>query len=87
MTPMSLQVEIHPIIELSSAATNGMTDINRKTKKLVTLCFSLYLIRLGFRAFGYDLLYHNPNDSYGISDLIEGVLTLIHVQNLKRQAN
>ncbi|MEV3814264.1 hypothetical protein, partial [Aeromonas allosaccharophila] len=82
MTPMSLQVEIHPIIELSSAATNGMTDINRKTKKLATLCFSLYLIRLGFRAFGYDLLYHNPNDPYGISDLIEVALALIYLVSL-----
>lgn len=79
---MSLQVEIHPIIELSSAATNGMTDINRKTKKLATLCFSLYLIRLGFRAFGYDLLYHNPNDPYGISDLIEVALALIYLVSL-----
>lgn len=59
-----------------------MTDINRKTKQLATLCFSLFLIRLGFRAFGYDLLYHNPNDPYGISDLIEGVLTLIYMVSL-----
>ncbi len=37
-----------------------MTEIRQKTKQLATLCFSLFLIRLGFRAFGYDLLYHNP---------------------------
>lgn len=59
-----------------------MTDINRKTKKLATLCFSLYLIRLGFRAFGYDLLYHNPNDLYGISDLIDVALALIYLMSL-----
>lgn len=59
-----------------------MTDINRKTKQLVTLCFSLFLVRLGFRAFGYDLLYHHPKDPYGISDLIEGVLTLIYLVSL-----
>ena len=59
-----------------------MTDINRKTKKLATLCFSLYLIRLGFRAFGYDQLYHNPNDPYGISDLIEVALAFIYLVSL-----
>ncbi|HDZ8857781.1 TPA: hypothetical protein RUW97_004210, partial [Aeromonas dhakensis] len=59
-----------------------MTEISRKTKQLATLCFSLFLIRLGFRAFGYDQLYHNPNDPYGISDLIEGVLTLIYLVSL-----
>ncbi|HCT5131483.1 TPA: hypothetical protein OTZ50_001221 [Aeromonas hydrophila] len=59
-----------------------MTEISRRTKQLATLCFFLFLIRLGFRAFGYDLLYHNPNDSYGISDLIEGVLTLIYLTSL-----
>lgn len=32
-----------------------MTEISRKTKQLATLCFSLFLLRLGFRAFGYDL--------------------------------
>lgn len=82
MTPMSLQVKIHPIIELSSSATNGMTDINRKTKKLATICFSLFLIRLGFRTFDYDLLYHNSNDPYGISDLIEVALALIYLVSL-----
>ncbi|NEX80940.1 hypothetical protein [Aeromonas rivipollensis] len=59
-----------------------MTEISYTTKKLATLCFSLFLIRLGFRAFGYDLLYHSPNDPYGISDLIEGVLTLIYMMSL-----
>lgn len=59
-----------------------MTEISQKTKRLATLCFTLFLIRLGFRAFGYDLLYHNPNDPYGISDLIEGVLTLIYMVSL-----
>ena len=59
-----------------------MTEISQKTKRLATLCFSLFLIRLGFRAFGYDLLYHNPNDPYGISDLIEGVLALIYLVSL-----
>ncbi|BEE02631.1 hypothetical protein [Aeromonas dhakensis] len=59
-----------------------MTEISRKTKQLATLCSSLFLIRLGFRAFGYDQLYHNPNDPYGISDLIEGVLTLIYLVSL-----
>ncbi len=59
-----------------------MTEISRKTKQLATLCFSLFLIRLGFRAFGYDQLYHNPNEPYGISDLIEGVLTLIYLVSL-----
>lgn len=82
MTPMSLHVEIHQIIELSSSATNGMTDINLKTKKLATLCLSLFLIRLGFRAFGYDQLYHNPNDPYGISDLIEVALAVIYLMSL-----
>lgn len=42
----------------------------------------LFLIRLGFRAFGYDQLYHNPNDPYGISDLIEVALTLIYLVSL-----
>ncbi|MFQ1794007.1 hypothetical protein ACK34K_03275 [Aeromonas veronii] len=56
-----------------------MTEISRKTKQLATLCFSLFLIRLGFRAFGYDQLYHNPNDPYGISDLIEVALAIIHL--------
>lgn len=79
---MSLHVEIHQIIELSSSATNGMTDINLKTKKLATLCLSLFLIRLGFRAFGYDQLYHNPNDPYGISDLIEVALAVIYLMSL-----
>ncbi|MGY3910151.1 hypothetical protein ACW5XW_01925 [Aeromonas piscicola] len=59
-----------------------MTEISRKTKRLATLCFSLFLLRLGFRAFGYDLFYHNPNDPYGISDLIEGMLTLIYLVSL-----
>ncbi|AXV33668.1 hypothetical protein BFW41_06970 [Aeromonas hydrophila] len=59
-----------------------MKDINRKTKRLTILCLSLFLIRLGFRAFGYNQLYHNPNDPYGISDLIEGVLTLIYLVSL-----
>lgn len=59
-----------------------MTNINRKTKKLATLCVSLFLIRLGFRAFGYNLLYHNPNDPYGISDLIELALALIYLLSL-----
>ena len=56
-----------------------MTDINRKTKRLAILCTFLFLIRLGFRAFCYDLLYHNPNDPYGISDLIEVALVIIHL--------
>ena len=56
-----------------------MTEISRKTKQLGTLCLSLFLIRLGFRAFGYDLLYHNPNDPYGISDLIEVALAIIYL--------
>lgn len=59
-----------------------MTEISRKTKQLATLCFSLFLLRLGFRAFGYELLYHNPNEPYGISDLIEGMLTLIYLVSL-----
>ncbi len=59
-----------------------MTEISRKTKQLATLCFSLFLIRLGFRAFGYDLFYHNPNDPYGISDLIEGALAFIYLVSL-----
>ena len=59
-----------------------MTEISRKTKQLATLCFSLFLFRLGFRAFGYELLYHNPNEPYGISDLIEGMLTLIYLVSL-----
>ena len=59
-----------------------MTEISRKTKQLATFCFSLFLIRLGFRAFGYDLFYHNPNDPYGISDLIEVALTLIYLTSL-----
>ncbi|MFM4678170.1 hypothetical protein ACEUD4_07230 [Aeromonas media] len=59
-----------------------MTEVRRKTKQLATLCFSLFLIRLGFRAFGYDLLYHNPNDPYGISDLIEVTLALIYLVSL-----
>jgi hypothetical protein len=59
-----------------------MAEISRKTKQLTTLCFSLFLIRLGFRAFGYDLLYHNPNDPYGISDLIEVALALIYLVSL-----
>ena len=59
-----------------------MIDISRKTKQLATLCFSLFLIRLGFRAFGYDLLYHNPNDPYGISDLIELTLALMYLLSL-----
>jgi len=44
-----------------------MTDINRKTKRLAILCTFLFLIRLGFRAFGYDLLYHNPAIIYLVS--------------------
>ena len=56
-----------------------MKDIKRKTKRLAILCFSLFLVRLGFRAFGYDLLYHNPNDPYGISDLIEVALAIIYL--------
>ena len=59
-----------------------ITEIRRKTRRLATLSFSLFLIRLGFRAFGYDQLYHNPNDPYGISDLIEGVLALIYLVSL-----
>ncbi|WP_348688025.1 hypothetical protein [Aeromonas bestiarum] len=59
-----------------------MTEISRETKRLATLCFSLFLLRLGFRAFGYELLYHNPNEPYGISDLIEGMLTLIYLVSL-----
>lgn len=59
-----------------------MTNINRKTKRLAIICTFLFLIRLEFRAFGYDLLYHNPNEPYGISDLIEGMLTLIYLVSL-----
>jgi hypothetical protein len=59
-----------------------MTEMRRTTKQLATLCFSLFLIRLGFRAFGYDQLYHNPNDPYGISDLIEVALALIYLLSL-----
>ncbi len=59
-----------------------MTEISRKAKQLTTLCFSLFLIRLGFRAFGYDLFYHNPNGPYGISDLIEVALALIYLLSL-----
>lgn len=59
-----------------------MTTISRKTKQLATLCLSLFLIRLGFRAFGYDQLYHNPNDPYGISDLIEVALAVIYLMSL-----
>ena len=59
-----------------------MTEISRKTKQLATLCFSLFLLRLGFRAFGYDQLYHNPNDPYGISDLIEVALAFIYLVSL-----
>ncbi|ENC6659022.1 hypothetical protein ACEUCH_04820 [Aeromonas hydrophila] len=59
-----------------------MTEISRKTKRLAIICFSLFLLRLGFRAFGYDLLYHNPNDPYGISDLIEVALALIYLVSL-----
>ncbi len=59
-----------------------MTEITQKTKKLATLCFSLFLLRLGFRAFGYDLLYHNQNNPYGISDLIELALALIYLLSL-----
>lgn len=59
-----------------------MTNINLKTKRLAILCTFLFLIRLGFRAFGYDLLYHNPNDPYGISDLIEVALALIYLVSL-----
>jgi hypothetical protein len=59
-----------------------MEKIKQKTKILATLCFSLFMIRLGFRAFGYELLYHNPNEPYGISDLIEGMLTLIYLLSL-----
>ncbi|MFZ3404827.1 hypothetical protein [Aeromonas sp. 600774] len=56
-----------------------MTEIRRKTKQLATLCFSLFLIRLGFRAFGYDLFYHNPNNPSGISDFIEVALAIWRV--------
>lgn len=56
-----------------------MTEISRKIKQLATFCFSLFLIRLGFRAFGYDQLYHNPNDPYDISDLIEVALAIIYL--------
>ncbi|AUT44464.1 MULTISPECIES: hypothetical protein [Aeromonas] len=59
-----------------------MKEISQKTKRLAILCTFLFLIRLGFRAFGYDQLYHNPNDPYGISDLIEGVLALIYLVSL-----
>ncbi|MBL0648403.1 hypothetical protein DN600_16730 [Aeromonas caviae] len=59
-----------------------MTEIRRKTRRLATLSFSLFLIRLGFRAFGYEQLYHNPNDPYGISDLIEVALALIYLVSL-----
>ncbi len=59
-----------------------MTERSRKTKRLAIICFSLFLLRLGFRAFGYDLLYHTSNDPYGISDLIEGVLALIYLVSL-----
>lgn len=59
-----------------------MTEISRKTKQLATLCLSLFLIRLGFRAFGYDQLYHNPNDPYGISDFIEVALAVIYLMSL-----
>lgn len=59
-----------------------MTNINRKTKRLAIICTFLFLIRLGFRAFGYDLFYHNPNDPYGISDLIEGALAFIYLVSL-----
>ena len=59
-----------------------MTERSRKTKRLAIICFSLFLLRLGFRAFGYDLLYHNPNDPYGISDLIEVALALIYLVSL-----
>lgn len=59
-----------------------MTKICRKTKRLAIICFSLFLFRLGFRAFGYDQLYHNPNDPYGISDLIEVALALIYLVSL-----
>ncbi|KUE79698.1 hypothetical protein ATO46_18465 [Aeromonas schubertii] len=59
-----------------------MTEISRKTKQLATLCLSFFLIRLGFRAFVYDQLYHNPNDPYGISDLIEVALALIYLTSL-----
>ncbi|MFM4702545.1 hypothetical protein [Aeromonas bivalvium] len=54
-----------------------MTEISRKTKQLATFCFSLFLIRLGFRAFGYDLLYYNPNDPYGIWSKIIGTSTIL----------
>ena len=59
-----------------------MTEISRKTKQLATLCFSLFLIRLGFRAFGYDLFYNSPNAPSGISDLIEVALALIYLLSL-----
>ncbi|MDF2275653.1 hypothetical protein [Aeromonas caviae] len=59
-----------------------ITEIRRKTRRLATLSFSLFLIRLGFRAFGYEQLYHNPNDPYGISDLIEVALALIYLVSL-----
>ncbi|MFQ2908804.1 hypothetical protein ACK3YP_16550 [Aeromonas allosaccharophila] len=59
-----------------------MEKIKQKTRILATLCFSLFLLRLGFRAFDYDQLYHNPNDPYGISDLIEVALALIYLLSL-----
>lgn len=59
-----------------------MTEISRKTKQLAIICFSLFLLRLRFRAFGYNQLYHNPNDPYGISDLIEVALALIYLMSL-----
>ncbi len=36
----------------------------------------------GLISFGYELLYHNPNEHYGISDLIEGMLNLIYLVSL-----
>lgn len=59
-----------------------MININRKTKRLAILCTFLFLIRLGFRAFGYDLFYHNPNNPSGISDLIEVALAIIYLASL-----
>ena len=59
-----------------------MKEISQKTKRLAILCTFLFLIRLGFRAFGYDQLYHNSNDPYGISDLIEVALALIYLVSL-----
>lgn len=59
-----------------------MTEMNRKTARLATLCFFLFLTRLGFRAVGYDHIDHNTNDPYGLSDLIELALALLYLVSL-----